>query len=138
MKTTATISAIALALASQLSYAQGCVVEEDEIVVVGALSRETFAGPPNYESVDKGDKAETYWILTVREPITFCPLADAKGRPHPIGSVNRFQLVLDENTPGLRQALIARYALVSGTIFVAHTGHHHTAALIKVTQLRPS
>jgi hypothetical protein len=137
MKTASAFCAILLLLASPLSHGQGCVAEEDEIVAIGELSRETFAGPPNYESVQKGDKAETYWILTVRQQITFCPLADANGRPHPIGSVNRLQLVVAPDHPGLRQALIARHAVVRGRIFVAHTGHHHTAALIRVTELRP-
>ncbi|HEV7715064.1 MAG TPA: hypothetical protein VGO53_05695, partial [Steroidobacteraceae bacterium] len=58
-----------------LARATACAVENDEILVTGALSRETFAGPPNYESVDKGDKAETYWILTLREPVVLCTLA---------------------------------------------------------------
>lgn len=137
MKTAARILAIVLGLAAPLSYG-ACVAEEDEIVVYGELSRQTFAGPPNYEDVNKGDKAETYWILTVRgNPVTFCPLAGEKGKPGTLGSVNRFQLVLDENQPGLRQALIARYAFVRGRIFVAHSGHHHTAALIRVSDLRP-
>jgi hypothetical protein len=137
MKTASAFFAVLLLLTTPLSRAQGCVVEEEEIVAIGELSRETFAGPPNYESVQKGDQAETHWILTVRPPVTFCPLADSKGRPHPIGSVNRFQLVVAPDQPGLRQALIARYAVVRGRIFVAHTGHHHTAALIRVTELRP-
>jgi len=136
--TAVTAMVLGLGLAAQPSQAaQGCVVEEEEIVVHGQLSRETFAGPPNYESVQKGDKAETYWIITIPDPITFCPLADPNGAPHPVGSVNRFQLVLTADQPGLRQALIARHAHVKGRIFVAHTGHHHTAALIQVTEIRP-
>jgi hypothetical protein len=137
MRTASAFFGLFLLLQAPISDAQGCVTEEDEIVAIGELSRETFAGPPNYESIQKGDAAETYWILTVRPPVTFCPLADAKGRPHPIGSVSRFQLVVAPDHPGLRQALIARYAVVRGRIFVAHTGHHHTAALIQVAELRP-
>jgi hypothetical protein len=137
MKATTAFLGIVLSLASPLSHA-ACVGEEDEIVVYGELSRQTFAGPPNYESVTRGDKAETYWILTVRgNPVTFCPLANGNGKPGTLGSVNRFQLAIDENQPALRQALIARYALVRGRIFVAHSGHHHTAALIRVAELRP-
>jgi hypothetical protein len=129
---------IGLGLASPLARGQGCVVEDDEISVTGALSRETFAGPPNYESVERGDKAETYWILTLREPVVLCTLAAADGKSHTLGSVNRFQLVINEEQRGLTQALIARYASVSGRFFIAHTGHHHVAALIEVTELHPA
>jgi hypothetical protein len=138
MKTGVAVLVIALALASQLARAAGCVVENDIVGVIGALSRQTFAGPPNYESVDRGDQAETVWILTVREPIAFCALGAAEGKSHPVGSVSRFQLVLNEQQRGLPQSLIARYALVRGRIFLGHTGHHHTAALIEVTDVRPA
>jgi hypothetical protein len=137
MKTSAVFFAIVLGLASQLSHGRECVVEDEEIIAFGALSRETSPGPPNYESIDKGDKPETYWVLTTRDPITFCPLPAGNGKPHPVGSVDRLQLVLATEQPGLQQALIARYAVVRGKIFVAHTGHHHTAALVWVTELRP-
>jgi hypothetical protein len=138
LKTSVVFVAIVLGLASQFSHGAGCVVEDDEIEVVGALSRETFAGPPNYESVDKGDKAETYWIVTVREPIALCPLASEEGKPSTIGSVNRFQLVINEEQRGIMLALMARHAWVRGKIFVAHTGHHHTAALIQVSAVGPA
>jgi hypothetical protein len=122
-----------------LVSAAECVIENDEVVVAGSLSRETFAGPPNYESVDRGDKAETVWILTLREPLVLCPLAAENGNSHTLGSINRFQLVIfEEQQRGLRQALIARYASVRGKVFLRHTGHHHTAALIEVAELRPA
>jgi hypothetical protein len=138
MRASAACVAIVLGLALQPSQGAGCIIENDEIDVIGRLSRETFAGPPNYESVHKGDKAETYWILTVLEPITLCPLASADGRPHTIGSVNRFQLVFNEGQGGLTRALIARHAWVRGRVFMGHRGHQHMAALIEVTELRPA
>jgi hypothetical protein len=137
MKTSASIIAIVLGLTSQLAHAE-CVVENDEIAVIGALSRETFAGPPNYESVHKGDQAETYWILTIRDPIAFCTVAATNGKPPTLGSVNRFQLVLNEDQRGVTQSLIARYAVVRGRIFVGHASHHHTSALIEVVEMRPA
>lgn len=133
----ASFLAAALALASQLSCAGECVIEGDEIVVGGELSRRTFAGPPNYESVHKGDRAEVVWILTAPAPIALCPLASSNGTPQPVGRLNRFQLVLDEKQPALRQALIARYAIVRGRVLIGHAGHPHTAALIEVAELRP-
>ena len=138
MKTSAALIAVVLGLASPISYGAGCVVENDEIAVVGKLSRETFAGPPNYESVDRGDKAETYWILTVREPIALCTLAPADDKPHALGNLGRFQLVLSEEQSGLTGALIARHAWVRGRVFMGRGAHHHMAALIEVVELAPA
>jgi hypothetical protein len=138
MKTKAAFVAVVLGLASQLSHGAGCVVENDEIAVIGKLSRETFAGPPNYQSVDRGDKAETHWILTVREPIVLCTLVSADGKPHTIGSLGRFQLVLNEEQGGLTRALIARHAWVRGRVSMGHSGPQHMAALIEVTELGPA
>src|SRR5216684_6464494 len=33
------------------------------------LVRKTFAGPPNYHDIRKGDEAETYWLLNLDSPI---------------------------------------------------------------------
>src|SRR5258708_5332443 len=35
----------------------------------GKLVRETFAGPPNYYDIRKGDKAETVWLVALDSPI---------------------------------------------------------------------
>lgn len=131
------IAILALGLAPALASAQ-CVVENDEIALVGALSRETVAGPPNYESVGRGDRAETHWILTIRDPITFCAIKDVDGNSHTLGSVNRFQLLLNDGQRGVTQALIARHAAVTGRIVLRHPGNQHNAVLIEVTDLRPA
>src|SRR5689334_25182997 len=41
-----------------------CLSYEPAVVTLsGTLVRKTFPGPPNYESVKKGDKPETNWFL---------------------------------------------------------------------------
>ena len=44
--------------------------------LVGTLQQQTFAGPPNYESIAAGDKAERYFLLKLSAPI--CVNADAQ------------------------------------------------------------
>lgn len=39
------------------------------VTLKGKMIRQTFAGPPNYESIKKGDSPETYWILQLTSPI---------------------------------------------------------------------
>jgi hypothetical protein len=48
----------------------GCRSYEPIVVALhGTLVRKTFAGPPNYSDISKGDKPETSWLLTLDSPI---------------------------------------------------------------------
>lgn len=52
-------------------------------------------------------------------------------------STTRFQLVFSDAKEYERhKALVENSALVSGQLFVGHTGHHHTKALIEVRDMR--
>lgn len=39
------------------------------VTLSGTLVRKTFPGPPNYESVKKGDRPETSWFLDLQESV---------------------------------------------------------------------
>ena len=43
--------------------------EPTVVKIEGTLISKTFPGPPNYTSVKKGDRPETYWLIRVRQPI---------------------------------------------------------------------
>ena len=62
------ISVIAACLAClpQLTSALQCV-EYGHISLVGTLVRQTYAGPPDFESVTKGDAPQVIWILQLEE-----------------------------------------------------------------------
>ena len=72
------------------------------VKLVGVIKNQTFPGPPNYESVAKGDAPEDYWILTLDEPIDV-----AEDPDYPVPDENRPQLKqrelqvnLDDNVYG--------------------------------------
>ena len=55
-----------------------CLKYEPEVVeLVGKVKRHTFPGPPNYESVEQGDRPETYWVLCLSKPICVEPAANS-------------------------------------------------------------
>jgi hypothetical protein len=102
----------------------------------GTIEPQTFPGPPNYDSVRKGDAAENVWVLTLDSPI--CTLA---GKPDPDGS----QYQPAENSVGKIQLTFTRAAMydkyrqfvggpviVSGALWHAYTGHHHTNVMLQV------
>ena len=80
----------------QNNSSSACLTYEPSTVkIIGTLTRKTFPGPPNYESVRKGDRAETSWFVELRSPV--CVLED-KIDPdlNPSqGKVKEIQLVLE-------------------------------------------
>jgi len=108
-----------------------CLIDGKSIELEGTVELETFAGPPNYESIKNDDKEFRYWILTSKEPITCAysysieneKLVDSKG------SYSRFQIV-DGNSQLYREAQEAgREISVTSTLM---TGHHQTSFLLIV------
>ncbi|MCX6951223.1 MAG: DUF4431 domain-containing protein [Verrucomicrobia bacterium] len=82
----------------------------------GVVSREVFAGPPNYESVPAGDAREEAWILTTAKQ-------------------ERFHLVVladQKRTFATLQRCLGRRIQVEGTVWPAETAHHRTPFLITV------
>jgi hypothetical protein len=99
--------------------------------LTGTISRKTFPGPPNYESVKRGDKPETYWVLHLARPI--CTQAGADNEAE--SNVTDLQLILTQKQYALYRKYIAQgaHAIVTGKLMHAITGHHHTPVLMEVT-----
>lgn len=98
--------------------------EGSEVTFNGVISKETYAGPPNYESIAGGDVAETYWFVTI--PSSLCVVGKDRG-------VLKFQLFFEPGSgPQLEEG--AKYS-VSGVTFMGISGHHHTPVLIEVSSL---
>ena len=121
---------------SQLEPA-GCLSYEPALVALhGTLTRRTFAGPPNYEDIRKGDKAETFLFLNLVSPT--CVNED-KAEPDLNPSqknIRRVQLVLVEAGAHDRvKALLGKSVVVTGTLFGGITAHHHTPVLLMIKSI---
>ena len=102
----------------------------DEVVLKGTIRRHTFAGPPNYESVAKGDAAERVWVLHLAQPI--CVSANEEWEKET--AVSDVQLVVEKYD----KELVGRKVVATGTLYHAHTGHHHTKVLLTVSSIKKS
>ena len=96
----------------------------------GTLARKTFAGPPNYESVRKWDRAQTYGLIEPYSPV--CVVEDeADPDLNPSQDlVGEIQLVLTPEEYQAFKEMVGREVIAKGTLFGAHTGHHHTPVLL--------
>ena len=114
--------------------AQTCVsYEPDAVSVTGTIKRHTFAGPPNYESVAKGDQPERIWVLHLTRPIC----VSASGDREEEKNVSDLQLVFPGAQDDYRRykPLVNRRVTVKGKLFHQHTGHHHTTVLLTVNSI---
>jgi Domain of unknown function (DUF4431) len=122
------------------SHASDCLAYEPANVnLTGVIVRKTFPGPPNYESVHLGDKPETTWLLVL--PKSICVDQD-KNEPDLNAAqkgVVRIQLVFLEPKRYRECAgLVGKRVIATGTLYGAHTGHHHTPVLLTVGRLAPA
>lgn len=134
MRFVTTIAALFLACAP---VSADCLKYETEgTTLTGAVKRITFPGPPNFESVKRGDAAEVTYILHLAAPI--CVDADGENDfDEAEKDVTDVQLALTlEQFPAVRRALKAGTLTVTGSLFHSHTGHHHTAVLMQVDSIK--
>lgn len=109
-----------LLAASSAANAQ-CLPGQPAVVrLTGVLERVTFPGPPNYESVQDGDEAETYFVL--RLPAQVCVRDDDQG----VVSAARLQLLLEPGQYDLFRLQLGKRITLPGELWPAETGHHHT------------
>src|ERR1700737_3235859 len=100
-----------------------CLEYEPKVVSLsGTLARETHPGPPNYESIRRGDKPETIWILRLSKPICVPGVDDISIRED---NQTEVQLALEPEQFKKYRRLIGQRVVVTGKLFHAHTGHHH-------------
>ena len=140
------ITAIAWLMSSGAGHAQPrlqhCLAYEPAVVRLdGRMQRRTFPGPPNYSSIQEGDRPEVQWILYLSSPVcvSATPGDDLNGVNE--SGITAMQLVIMITGDEKRYApLIGKEVQVKGTLFHSFSGHHRTPVLLKVRLIesRPS
>lgn len=112
------------------------------ITLTGKLQLKLFPGPPEYSSIDDGDRADYCWVLELDPPSFLLALntpvdelrldlSDILRR----SNANEVMLTIDEDVRDLCRQCEYRQVAVKGLLFHAHTAHHYTPMLIDVQQL---
>jgi hypothetical protein len=99
------------------------------------IRRIQFAGPPNYESIKNGDADETGPYLILSHPIDVQLIPKLQNDIDvPEKNVKLLQLVVenDNDWPKVKEG---NYVHIVGTLFHAHTGHHHSRVLLMIKKI---
>ncbi len=115
---------------------------EPLVTITGKLSLKQFPGPPEYSSVENGDRVDYCWILELDKPSFLLAL----GTPvKELGldfkdilkwpNSSEIVLVLDKEMEKFCRDYEHQQVSVEGCLFHAHTAHHYTPMLLDVKRI---
>jgi hypothetical protein len=114
-------------------------VPEKLITLKGKLVLRLFPGPPEYTSIEKGDRADYSWMLLLDEE-SF-KIATTTPVPEPANNLkgimecsnhHEVSLSFEENMKGFCCDHENKEISVQGYLFHAHTAHHYSPILMNV------
>jgi hypothetical protein len=105
--------------------------EGSPVTLNGKVKLKDFYGPPNYGENPETDSRETQAILILLEPICVVGNEGDLG----VEEQNQSEITLvPQNNENLRD-YAGKQIMVEGTLFHAHTAHHHTKILISIKKI---
>jgi hypothetical protein len=138
MRTSLRIAAVvAVAVLGADHVRAECLKYEPAVVTIkGTLAKRTFPGPPNYESVAAGDRAEDALILILATPV--CVDGDPLSELNSDSEADLLEIQVVPNADLQEQFFhrVGKQVSAVGTLFHSHTGHHRTPVLIAADQVR--
>lgn len=112
--------------------------EPEEVELRGIIYEAVYPGPPEYTSVERGDYPEKTVFLTLKEPINVELKKNAEQEDvcnTPEKGVRELQVVFSDSKPSVHQ--IKQEVSLKGTLYHAHTAHHHRRVLMMVNSWKP-
>jgi hypothetical protein len=108
------------------------------VSLTGTIVSQMQYGPPNYGEDPAHDAKEVYWYLQLDDPVCVNGRKDHSEEMQGEQNVRKVQIVYLTGYPKGGNWINKR-ASITGTLFHAITGHHHTKVLIEAgkTDMRP-
>jgi hypothetical protein len=100
------------------------------VTLTGTIIRHMEYGPPNYGEDPAHDAKELYWYLQLDDPICVNGKKEYSQEMEEEKNVRKVQIVYLNGYPK-GDNWINHRASITGTLFHAITGHHHTKVLIE-------
>jgi hypothetical protein len=122
----------------QFAIAKECLSYEPAVVTLtGKITRHLEYGPPGFGESPATDAKEIYWYLDLDSAICTATTAGDQSTPEGQGEENirKLQIVFPNGYPH-GGGWVGHNTSITGTLFHAVTGHHHTPILITAEQIK--
>ncbi|MBI5888458.1 MAG: DUF4431 domain-containing protein [Deltaproteobacteria bacterium] len=108
-----------------------------KVRLTGTIVEKILPGPPEFESIEKGDRPDTYWILKLIKPA--CANTNEERDLSFVAETNikTIQLVIHGDYTRYEH-LVNKKVVAEGTLFHQETGYHRTKVLMEVTDIKPA
>lgn len=107
--------------------------DPEKVTLQGKLVRETHPGPPNFESVKDGDRAETGYYLHLGKPI--CVRDKHHQELSSYDRVRRVQLILSTEQYKQLRPRLGKQVMLGGMLWDGNTGHYHAPVGLEVKKI---
>jgi hypothetical protein len=104
------------------------------VILFGKIVKQGFPTSPNYDSLNKSDKRDTCWVLTLEKNIC---IAGKKDNDIDVfeKDIKNVQLIFLENGFNKYHKMLNQKVMVSGSLTHQISGHHHTKILLIVNSI---
>jgi hypothetical protein len=132
MKSASVLGAVLIGFACDSFAENKCLRYDEEIVGLrGILQIRVFFGPPNFGENPNTDSRETQAGLFLDKAI--CTVKEEGSDD--TNEANQIELTLVPNQKVRLSNLAGKKVIVSGKLFGALTGHHHTPLLLSLSNI---
>ena len=116
--------------------------DPDVVALAGKLERHTYPGNPNYESIARGDAAESGLYLHLDRSLCVTGNLGVNGSPYmvysPIAGVRVVQLALDDALARALRGRVGQRVALRGVLFEPGTLHWHARLVFDARAGRPA
>lgn len=129
---------LGILLSVKVAYGDDCLrYEPEKVTLKGTLVRKTLPGPPEFESIEKGDRPETYWILKLTSPVCVNERLSGEMDFEDNRDIRRMHLVINTEDYSRYEDFVSKKVVVTGILFYKYSGYDHTRVL-EVINIRPA
>ena len=124
---------LAISLAASLpTVAASCLhYSGSSVTLAGKVKLQKFFGPPNFGENPDTDSHEVQAILLLAKPIC----VDENPKDYEKAEQNQMQVTLVPLHHENLRNYEGKQIIVQGTLYHAHTGHHHTPVLMEIKRI---
>lgn len=110
-----------------------------EATVSGTLGAETYAGPPNYDSIERGDLPQTAFFLALDKPVCVSGGGDPASAAAPERNVEKIRINLpaDGALRKRMRLLMGKVAVTRGTLTHADSTRDRAVVVMELADIDP-